>query len=716
MVWASAAPVDLSRAQAIALTFWNQSGCAARSGSSSVEFREVASQAGFQNLYIFVNAGGAGFVVMSADDIAHPVLGYSENGHFDAATLPSNVAGWLNGYDRTIGEAAAHYSVASDEVSAEWTALANGFVPAPKSTTAVSPLLSTTWDQGSPYNAQCPGTSYNRAPTGCVATAIAQVMKYWSYPSKGMGSHSYICSYYSQTLSANFGNTTYNWTSMPNSVYSSNTAVATLMFHCGVATEMNYTPDGSGAQMLAYYDYSNDYSAETALKKFFGYISTLHGERKAAYTDAEWISMLKAELDAGRPIPYSGFDADNAGHAFVCDGYNNNNQFHFNWGWSGSYDGYFSINALTPGGGGWGGGSYDYSYGQCAIFGIEPPQLRATSHTSTNMTSSNGGYIVEHGAPLNFTVNVKAATAFNGNLRLLIENLNGTSVVQNIGNTQGVSLSGNQTVTKTFSTDIVTAYPGSYYLDLQYQAAGTSEWISVGIDGCAVPADLTVVLNPDPYESNNTVATAAVLPVTFSGDHAVIQTTGSNIHSSEDTYDYYRFELPSGYAYRLNSRVHDVAYSSNGHLYTAEVRFCVSRNNSSWGSMVDTLAPEYVLENGGPVVFKVRPATTASVGTYLLDVDVVRFTGSGVSETAGESLCSIYPNPATDVLHCEVSPEMANGDGIFQILDVFGRVVRQEAVTAATFAADVRGLDSGLYFIRLVSDGNVWATKKFVKQ
>lgn len=717
MVWVNAASVDSLRAREMVLTFWNQSGCAVRSGNTMVDFQEVSRQAGFQNLYIFVNVSGKGFVVMSADDVAHPVLAYSENAHFDAAALPSNVAGWLGGYDRTIGEAVAHQAVSSDEVAAEWAALANGVVPAPKSTTAVSPLLSTKWDQGSPYNAQCPGSSFNRAPTGCVATAIAQVMKYWSYPSKGMGSHSYTCSYYpNQTLSANFGTTTYNWSSMPNSVYSSNNAVATLMFHCGVAVEMNYTPDGSGAQMLAYYSYENDYSAETALKKYFGYISTLHGERKVSYTDEEWIAMLKADLDAGRPIPYSGFDTDNSGHAFVCDGYNNNNQFHFNWGWSGSYDGYFSINALTPGSGGWGGGSGNYSYSQCALFGVEPPQLRATSHTSTNMTASNGGYIVEHGTPMNLTVNIKAVSAFNGNLRLQIKYPNGIGVVQNIGSVVSVNASANQTVTKTFSTDIVTAYPGSYLLDLQYQPAGSSSWITVGIDGCAIPAPLTVILNADPYEVNNTVQTAYVLPVNFSQNTAVIQTTGSNFHSTDDTYDYYRFELPEGYSYRVNARVHNVSISTNGNLYTAGARFNMSCNNSPWSSIIDTISPEYVLDNGGPVLFKVKTTSAAPVGTYLLDIEVVRTQGSGVSTQEEVALCTIYPNPATDVLHCEVGSGQVMGNSAFQILDVFGRVVKQEQITSASFVTNVRDLDSGLYFVRLITDGQIVITKKFVKR
>ena len=716
MAWANAVPVDSSRAKELALIFWNQSGCATRSGNAPADFQEVASQAGFRHLYIFENVAGSGFVVMAADDVAHPVLGYSETGHFSATTLPENVAGWLGGYDRTIGEAVAHQVVASDEVAAEWTALANGFLAAPKSTTAVSPLLSTTWDQGSPYNAQCPGSGFNRAPTGCVATAIAQVMKYWSYPSKGMGSHSYTSSYYSQTLSANFGTTTYNWSSMPNSVYSTNASVATLMFHCGVAVEMNYTPSGSGAPMLAYTDYANDYSAESALKKFFGYSTKLHGESKAAYSDAEWISMLKADLDAGRPIPYSGYDTDNSGHAFVCDGYNNNNQFHFNWGWSGSYDGYFSINALTPGSGGWGGGSGNYSYGQCAILGVEPPQLMATSHSSTNMTPSNGGFIVEHGTPLNLTVSIKAVSSFNGSLRLRIMALNGTSLVQEIGSPVSVTASANQTFTKTFTTDIVTAYPGNYKLDLQYLASGSSEWMSVGIDGCANPADLTVVLDPDAFEDNNTVGTAATLPVSFTQNHAVVQTTGSNFHSTEDTYDYYRFELPEGYAYTINARMHDLSSSANGHTYTADIRFNISYNNTPWSALVDSIAPEYVLENGGPVIFKVRSTNVAPVGTYLLDVDIVRSAGNDISDSDVAPLCRIYPNPATDILYCEWNQKQVSGQCIFQILDVFGRVVRQEKVAKANFTADVSSLESGLYFVRFISDGQSVVTKKFVKE
>lgn len=717
MLGASAAPVDFSRAQQLALTFWNQNGCATRSGNASTDFREVSSQAGFQNLYIFVNVSGTGFVVMSADDIAHPVLGYSETSSFNVANLPSSVAAWLRGYDRAIGEAVAHQVTASSEISDEWTALSSGFVPAPKSTTSVGPLLTTEWDQGNPYNALCPGSGYNKAPTGCSATAMAQVMKYWSYPSKGMGSHSYTCEYYSQTLSANFGTTTYNWNNMPNSVYSSNTSVATLMFHCGVSMEMNYAPEGSGAHMISYNN-AVEYCAETAFKRFFGYNNHLHGERKVNYTDAEWITMLKADLDAGRPIPYSGVDAvQSVGHAFVFDGYDNNNMFHINWGWSGSSDGYFTINALTPGSTGWGGGGDDYSSSQCAIFGVEPPKLYATSYTSSNLTSSNGGYIIEHGAPLTFTVNIKApVNAFNGSLRLVILNTNGTTVAQEIGSSVTVSISANQLVTKSFSTGVVTAYPGNYLLAVQYQPSGSSEWTTVGIDGCAIPVDLTVRLDPDAYENNNSLSTAHTLPFNFSQDHAVIQTTGSNFHSTEDSYDFYKFELPAGYSYRINSRVHDAESSANGHLYTADARFYVLYSNSSWGSVIEDIAPEHEMPDGGLVSFKVRPATATPIGTYLLDVDIVRTVNTSVADYSGNSLFSVYPNPAVDVLHCEVSQDYVTGNSSFQILDVFGRVVKQQSFNSQKFMVDVNSMESGLYFVRLISDEQIMITKKFVKR
>ena len=235
---------------------------------------------------------------------------------------------------------------------------------------------------------------------------------------------------------------------MPNSVTSSNTAVATLMFHCGVAVEMQYTTSGSGAQTID--PYGNNYpSAEAAFKSYFGYASTLKGKRKSNFSESDWISMLKVELDAGRPVMYSGYDEDlTDGHAFVCDGYNSSNYFHFNWGWSGSNDGYFAVSSLNPGSGGWGSSHYDFTYSQLALFGVEPPQLVVNSAYSINP----GGTTIQHGTRPTFSVSCKnrTSTTFSGEVRLVLLNSSG-EVSQVIGQPSTVTVNGNSTWTDAWS-------------------------------------------------------------------------------------------------------------------------------------------------------------------------------------------------------------------------------------------------------------------------
>ncbi|MBR6067621.1 MAG: C10 family peptidase [Bacteroidales bacterium] len=394
-------PVSIQTAQRAAESFW------AQMNGGKVSF--VGSQTEFTEFYVFNNQIYGGFVLVSADDIAHPILGYSDKGSFRTdVQLPVNVRGWFKGISKEISSAVELGVQQSEEVREEWNSLLEE-TPYPKrSTRAVSALLSTTWDQGKPYNNLCPADSNTdsyyggRTVTGCVATAMAQVMKYWNYPTQGSGSHSYSSSY--GTLSANFGNTTYDWNNMPNNLtnYSSSTqktAVATLMYHCGISVDMQYDiaeNGGSGAYTVAY---GSTPCAKSALVNYFKYKNTIQGLFRQNYIDTNWKNLLKADLDAGRPIMYSGA-SDEGGHSFVCDGYNNSDQFHFNWGWSGSYDGFFSLNAMTPGTGGIGGGGYDFSEDQDAIIGIEPAGL--TVEPSTLTFQSTGG---------SSTVSVKAGTA-----------------------------------------------------------------------------------------------------------------------------------------------------------------------------------------------------------------------------------------------------------------------------------------------------------------
>ena len=394
--------VTSETARKVATTFLSNN------GAKSNQLTDLSNESGFTNLYIF-NAN-PGFVVMAADDRVQPILGYSLTDKFDTKNMPENLRWWLQGYSDEIQSAIDNRTRATNEIAKMWKDLAEGNSKAGKATMTVAPLIQTKWNQNKYYNDLCPAVSdgpNGHAYTGCVATAMAQIMKYWSYPSTGIGSHSYTWN--GQTLNADFGATTYDWNNMadyyeyyfangtdqyPNSLPEPSAeeiaAVATLMYHCGVSVDMNYGGNSTGGSAAP-----NAYVAN-ALKNYFNYKNTAQYKQKSYYstiyyTDDEWIAMLKTDLDAGRPLQYGGQDPNgDSGHAFVCDGYNSDDYFHFNWGWAGSYNGYFSLNNLDTGAnsGQAGAGNGVYTRNQNAVFGIEPGSMVPAP---TNLTYTLSG-------------------------------------------------------------------------------------------------------------------------------------------------------------------------------------------------------------------------------------------------------------------------------------------------------------------------------------
>ena len=348
--------------------------------------------------YLYENENGEGWVIIAANDVVTPVLAYSETGHFRTDNMPINIRKWMGKYNNFITKLEKDGVASSEETQAQWKKLRKG-ANAEKATVIVGPLVKTTWDQDTPYWNLCPGSGNSKAYTGCVATAMAQVMKYWEWPVKGTGSHSYqpldpnsetgAKSKRYGTQSANFGNTTYDWANMKNSYSGSYTdaeatAVATLMYHCGVASEMMYgnsADGGSGTYTVNYGDETDHACAQNALYMNFGYKMPTGYMRDGysygghqyyeKWSDANWTAMVKAELDNQRPIMYGGA-GDEGGHSFICDGYDSQNYFHFNWGWSGENDGYYTLSNLAPGSGGAGGGSYSFSEDQDVLIGIVP--------------------------------------------------------------------------------------------------------------------------------------------------------------------------------------------------------------------------------------------------------------------------------------------------------------------------------------------------------
>ena len=203
-------------------------------------------------------------------------------------------------------------------------------------------ICTTKWNQDSPYNLYAPEAGSGpsgRCYAGCVATAMSQVMKRWDHPTQGSGSHSYYCQGYG-SQSANFGATTYDWEHMPDRLQGASQqeieAVALLMYHCAVAVDMQFSPSGSGA---------NSWDVPDAIQRYFSYSSHASLKSRDYYSLVNWQNMLKESHDIGWPVYYSGF-SNSGGHAFVCDGYDDNDLFHFNWGWGGSSDGWFVIDEI----------------------------------------------------------------------------------------------------------------------------------------------------------------------------------------------------------------------------------------------------------------------------------------------------------------------------------------------------------------------------------
>jgi hypothetical protein len=338
-------------------------------------------------LYYVLSFPQGGWMIISGDDVAYPVIAYSPTGTYSSSNRPVQFDDWMENVKKDISSAIKAKHAPLPKAAAAWKrfnvsadsfSLKNFSASAEASSVeaaSAGPLLSTTWDQGKYYNDYCPADASGpdgHVWAGCVATAMAQIMKYHNHPATGSGSHSYVHSKYG-TLSANFGTTTYNWSSMPNELSNYDSDVAKLMYHAGVSVNMNYSPDGSGASL---------YTAAYALKTYFKYSDTALYIFKSDYTADNWIALLRTEIDNNRPVLYAGHNTD-SGHAFVCDGYSGSDYFHFNWGWSGQDDGYFYLNDLTP-------GSDNYTSYQGAVIGIRPPLSPVGSFDSADCSSFSG--------------------------------------------------------------------------------------------------------------------------------------------------------------------------------------------------------------------------------------------------------------------------------------------------------------------------------------
>lgn len=358
-----AGPVDQETAKRLAQSFVTSNFESTRQSADLSLVHTAFSERGEACYYIY-NVGNTGFVIMAGDDHYRPIIGYSDEGNFDINNMPPALVDYLEIVCQGVMEA-SQSSLAEPSVAADWAMLEKtGRMVSRHGGREDEYLVETKWNQDSPYNYFCPSSQGNGGPSGrcyagCVATAAAQLMRYWNHPVQGQGSYSYVPESHPEygVQSADFGATTYDWAHMPLSLTGASQeeieAVAELIYHVAVSMDMNFGPTGSGAVTGQLCE---------KMPAYFFYMDRMENLYREEYTHEEYMDMVIKSIDMNWPMVQRG-----GGHAYVLDGYNDSDMVHYNWGWGGSSDGWFNID------------DHGYTDGESIIFNYVPAEIYAAT-------------------------------------------------------------------------------------------------------------------------------------------------------------------------------------------------------------------------------------------------------------------------------------------------------------------------------------------------
>lgn len=632
--------------------------------------------------YVFDLYDNEGFVIIAADDRVYPVLGYSLSNNYSHNDQPPAFKVMMNYYIRQISYIIEKNIISTPEIKRQWETYSSGSNTAADHNREVLPLLTTTWDQNEYYNDSCPedpGGPGGHAWAGCVATAMAQILRYHEYPECGSGSHSYDPFNY-DPLFVDFENTTYYWIEMPDAISAPDSNVAQIIYHCGVSVNMNYSAGGSSSGQL---------QARYAFVTYFKYSDAAKLLHRDGYTDSLWVKLLKQDLDRSMPVFCVGYSlVSGAGHAFICDGYQNDNYFHYNWGWSGVNDGYYLSSLLNP-------GTIDLSSGQDAIVSIRPD-------TSDNEYCYEVTYL----------------------------NSPGTSIQDGSG--QDIDYSNNTdckwivmpgaTLSIKISFEYFDLADGNDILNI-YQGISTSDTLLGSCTGTDLPEDIissgeSVLLH---FISDDTITSegwkiniVATRPDYCSGTTMLTDTTGTfedgSLHFSyKNNADCKWLIQPPGVSSIILSfssfeteEDYDSVYIYDGNTTSAPLLAFFHG---------DTLPPEITSSGSSMLVHFV------SDGGMTYDGWTASYESIPVSVTDQESSdpVVIYPNPSQGKIYIEFNNITKN---IFvETSDIHGRILDFKKFSASDnpLSLDVSGYPKGIYFIRIFTDLNIFTGKVVIK-
>jgi peptidase C10-like protein/CUB-like protein/Spi protease inhibitor/type IX secretion system substrate protein len=632
----------------------------------------VKWQDGKAVLYIF-NIKDGGFVFVSGHQSTPPVLGFSFTGKYTDLDAPPQLRGYLQSISAQIASNMETNQVPDVGQKEEWDRLLQNN----KSTLkifkgrSIEPLLYSTWDQGSYYNEMCPeddaGPS-GHCYAGCVATAMGQVINYFRWPQQGTGEYSYDCPPYG-TLSANFAEANYLWNEMPLELKGSNIPTATLLNHLGISVDMVYGPDGSGM-----YNHKAAYSLAT----YFKYSP----ETQYVYRDStsmDWDSLLLNHLDKQIPMYYAGWSVPNInGHAFVCDGYQEPGYYHFNWGWSASYDGYFYTDDLTP------GGSY-FNDAQELIINAFPDTTTYTYPAFTSgkdtLTTYSGTIDDGSGPVYNYQNN-----AYHSWLISPADSVEFITI-----NFLNFSTEASDSVTIYNGNDSLSPILGSFAGDaLPPKIVSTSDQVFITFSSAANTIAPGWLLS---YESEIPVYCSGLVMLQEITDTFSDGSGPRNYHNAsnclwnikpdvanEITIHFLEFETEAG---------KDVLKIYDGTDLLAEL---------SGSELPDPLTAY----NGSMfLTFSSNSTVTGNGWTAYYETDAV-----GQEELSAANEFQVYPNPTKDIL--TIRHNKIGQEAMLELFSIDGRMVISEKQNATNLESvlDLTTLDNGLYLLVITSKDN----------
>lgn len=677
-------PVDINTAQKVANNYYGEQLVISGkdiNGNNKLHV-SLTKLDGTEVIYYIFNSD-KGFIIVSADDDAYPVLGYSFEGTFNTENVSPEFTYWMNEYEKQIRYIKDNKIKADEDLNSTWKHyLADNFVPQgiKSGSKVVAPLLTSKWNQDRYYNYLCPEDTAgpdDHVYSGCVATAMAQIMYYYRYPTTGTGSHGYYSDY--GYLSADFGTSTYNYNGMQNEISGKyNFDMAQLQLHCGIAIDMNYSPSGSGANM---------WDDVEAMKSHFGYSSTTELFQRNNYSSTAWANLLIANLDNKMPIQYAGYGND-GGHAFVCDGYKETDFFHFNWGWGGHFDGYFYLNNLNP--------SYSFNTNHQAILNSYPANNLSPNCTSLKTITNNYGTI-EDGSSYKYNYEN------NKDCMWLIAPMDAVDYIR-------INFERFETES---NNDIVTIYDGQSTADsvlgVFYGNNLPSQIISTG------NKVLIRFTSNSSINANGWFLTYDSKLTSFCKYITELYSSSGTINDGSGNYNY---NSDCNCKWRLNlSQISNVNINFNAFNMAADndfVKIYDETANLDIATFTNASPPQSLTVTTDKVIIYFKTNSQNNSQGWELNYSA---TPLSVQENQGSYLL-ISPNPASDFLYLEtnlpdknlVNIEIYNSTGalmLTKMVNGYSDKLREQL--------DISNFAKGIYFIKLTSD-KFRQTQRFIKQ